>query len=285
MTIKQYRPFAALQTLFIQLWLSVSSVDFYEDVRKHYSGYGIKYLLTITFISSVLYCIIPLSYLNNIQDYFTYNKISRYTIDLDYIIKQMPDLSYDGKDISIKDDEALYLYGMNGSKVGVIDPKNTLNYKEKSKIPIIFTADKILISFIWVDKRVDLPISYNIIFGNNEQELSRDKIRHYLSQRCKDLSKIYIYFLMPMIIGLSFANIMLKVVFSIAVIYSLTRIFASSISFRTCTRLVMFSAGLCAALTPFMISLAPEIGKFTWCTILGTNTLLVLSILREQNNK
>lgn len=285
MTIKQYKPFAALQTLLTQLWLSISSIDFYEDVRKHYNGYGIKYLFTISFISSVIYCIIALGYLNNIQNYFSYNKVSKYTLDLDYVIKQMPDLSYDGKNINIKEDEALYLYSMNGSKVVVIDPKNTLNYKEKLKIPIILAADKVLISFVWGDRKFDLPISYSKILGSNEQELSQDRIKYHLAQSCKNLLKIHIYRLMPVKIGLSFADLMLKIIFLVVVIFSLSRIFASSISFKTCTRLVMFSAGLYAALAPIIIPIVSEFEQFAWCIILWTNTLLILSILREQNNK
>lgn len=59
-----------LNALLRQLRLSISSIEFYKDVYKNYQGYGIRYLFTLSFIPSIIYCIFILNYIITLKDYF-----------------------------------------------------------------------------------------------------------------------------------------------------------------------------------------------------------------------
>ena len=133
MTTKLYDILNAIKTLIRTLWLSVSSVGFYEDVYRRYTGYGLKYLFTLSLVSSVIYSAISLNYITTLRDYFNHDKLTPYTANLEHIIKQLPEISYDGKNIKVESEETpLFLYNNNEGKIGVVDPNNKLNFNDKN---------------------------------------------------------------------------------------------------------------------------------------------------------
>ena len=74
-----------------------------------------------------------------LRDYFSTNKTSNYSRDIEVILKQLPIIHYDGNNISINEETPLYLYNSSNNKVAAIDTKNQLPMSERLKIPIIFT--------------------------------------------------------------------------------------------------------------------------------------------------
>ena len=96
-------------TIFLQLWLSISSVSFYQRVILSYNGYGVKYILTLSFASSLLCSIYMLHYIDNIRQYFSYGIISQAVVNLDHILSQFPELKYDGTKISLEQSEPIYI--------------------------------------------------------------------------------------------------------------------------------------------------------------------------------
>ena len=85
-----------IKTLVKHLWLSVSSARFYQDVFYTYQGYGVKYILTLSIISSLICNIIFLGYVDKIQKYLSDNIISESVVNIDHVIGQLPTINYNG---------------------------------------------------------------------------------------------------------------------------------------------------------------------------------------------
>lgn len=283
MTTKLYDIVLAIKVLLRILWLSVSSVAFYEDVYKRYSGYGVKYLFTLSFISSVIYCAISLNYVILLKNYLEFNKLTAYTSNLEYIIKQLPEISYDGKNISINEETPLFLFNANAGKVGAIDPKNQLSFSEKNKIPIVFTNNKIILSFVWDKKKINLPFDYQMIFGTEPQVLSDEQFKKHFAQVVNSVPTLFIYILMPVMIILTFIATLLRASLLIILVYLITQIFGPTIPIKTCIRVVLFSSGAHTLLEPILSALIPAFNNFSWIILLWTNILLFLSILKIRN--
>ena len=79
-----------IKSLAKNLWLSVSSAKFYQDVFSSYQGYGTKYLLTLSIISSLLCNMVFLVYVDKIQKYLAEDVISESVLNIDHIIRQLP---------------------------------------------------------------------------------------------------------------------------------------------------------------------------------------------------
>ena len=87
MTTKLFIILSSIRILFRQLYLSITSVDFYYDVFMYYKGYGIRYLFIISFISSLIYSVFLLNNIVILRDYFSTNKTSNYSRDIEVILK------------------------------------------------------------------------------------------------------------------------------------------------------------------------------------------------------
>jgi hypothetical protein len=284
MTTKLYDILCAIKTLMRTLWLSVSSVGFYEDVYRRYTGYGLKYLFTLSLISSVIYSAVSLNYVTTLRDYFNHNKLTPYTANLEHIIKQLPEISYDGKNIKVEDEETpLFLYNSSEGKIGVVDPNNKLSFNDKSKIPIVFTKSKVIFSFIWDKKKINLPFDYQLIFGSEPQILSSEQVKKHFGQIMSSLPTIFIYVLTPIVVILSFIATLLRASFMVTIIYLVTQAFGPQASIKTCIRMVLFSSGAHTLLEPIINALVPALSGFSWLILTWTSILLFLSILKIRN--
>lgn len=122
-----------LKNLFTHLWLSLSSIKFYEKVFKKYNGYGVSYILNLSLISSVICTAILLYNLDKIQDYLKNNIISEKVANIDFVLKQMPPIKYDGHKISVDTNTPILIKNKNGANVLAIDPDNQINPYDKNK--------------------------------------------------------------------------------------------------------------------------------------------------------
>lgn len=283
MTTKLYHIVFAIKTLLRTFWLSISSVNFYEDVYKKYSGYGLKYLFTLSFIASVIYCAVSLSYILMLRDYFNHNKQTPYLANLDHILKQLPEISYDGKNIKVEEETPLFLYNSNNAKIGAVDPNNNLSFAEKNKVPIIFTKSKLIFSFIWDKKKINLPFDYPLIFGSEPQILSGEQVKKHFGEITNSIPTLFIYILTPVMIILTFIATLFRASFMIALIYFLTQIFGPPTQIKTCIRMVLFSSGAHTLMEPLISAFVPYLSGISWLILVWTSILLLLSILKIRN--
>lgn len=275
-----------LHTIFMQLWLSVSSINFYQRVISSYEGYGIKYILTISFISSFLCSIFILNYLDNIRQYFSYGTMTPSVINLDHIMSQFPELKYDGNKISLENPEPIYINNVYNQPIAAIDPENKISQSEKAKISILFTSRRIIFSFADSQKTNvnSFPIDYPQIFGEESQIITQEVVRSSMEKFFNKAPKILIYIMFPLLALLIFFNTFLEKSFIIIMIYLLANFMSIKFSMKICTRLTMFTSGIFVLLQPTILIIAPAYGNFMWIIQIWANLLMVLGILKFSNH-
>ncbi|WP_341749513.1 DUF1189 family protein [Candidatus Tisiphia endosymbiont of Sialis lutaria] len=285
MTTKLLSVFSWFSTLLHQLWLSISSVNFYQDVYKSYKGFGIKYIFAVSFISSLIYCIVIFNYLLVLTDYFTENRLTKGTITIEHILKQLPEIYYDGNKILVDQDEPIYLLDENGNKLAVIDSKNQLSYSDKIKIPILFGSNNITLTTVEItDKKKSMfSIGYSKLFTPDQKILTEEVIKKHFAKTLIQAPKIFIYILMPIIIVFRFATILFEKSFIIILVYLLTNYFGPKSSWQTCIRITLFSSGIAILLQPIMVIFLPEFSSIIFFIQMFTSLLLLLAMLRIRN--
>ncbi|MCZ6901295.1 MAG: DUF1189 family protein [Rickettsia endosymbiont of Ixodes persulcatus] len=267
-------------TLFRQLWLSVSSIEFYKDVYRNYQGYGIRYLFTVSFIPSIIYCIFILNYIITLKDYFNGIQSSKVTDNIEYIINQLPEIKYNNSKISVEEVEPIYFYSKNNNKIVVIDTKNQVSNKEKSRIPFVLEENKLRINLIVANTKKNFPstVNYSKIFKQNEVILTPEIIKKYFADNLLYAPNLFIYFGMPAIILFWFVTFLLERSIIVLLVYSLANLLTTKTSIQTSIRLVMFSSGVPIILQPVIVILIPELSILLQLLQMFTTCLLFITI-------
>lgn len=268
------------------LWLSITSVRFYQDVYNLYKGYGARYIFTISFISSLFFCIFIFNYILVIKDFFQENKQSKDSENLSYILKQLPDINYDGQNISLNDNSPLYLYDIYDRKIGVIDIASKISFSEKSKLLISLTSKDVIISLIQTTNKkiTTFPISYQSIFGPKAQLLTYDAIKRTFAEIFDSVPRIFIYLIMPILIFIRFLSILFEKGFIILIIYLVTNFIINlKTSMKTCIRLALFSSGVVILIQPIVVLLLPFLSESLWIVQTWSNILIFLAVIKIRN--
>ncbi|MCX4079864.1 DUF1189 family protein [Rickettsia rhipicephali] len=275
-----------LNALLRQLRLSISSIEFYKDVYKNYQGYGIRYVFTLSFIPSIIYCIFILNYIITLKDYFNGIQSSKVTANIEYIINQLPEIKYNNSNISVEEVEPIYLYSKNNNKIVVIDTKNQVSNKEKSKIPFVLEENKLKINLIVANTKKNFPstVNYSEIFKQNEVILTPEIIKKYFADNLLYAPNLFIYFGMPAIILFWFVTFLLERSIIVLLVYSLANLLTTKTSIQTSIRLVMFSSGVPIILQPIIIILIPELSILLQLLQMFTTCLVFVAIWQINKN-
>ncbi|APZ30061.1 DUF1189 family protein [Rickettsia conorii] len=275
-----------LNALLRQLRLSISSIEFYKDVYKNYQGYGIRYVFTLSFILSIIYCIFILNYIITLKDYFNGIQSSKVTANIEYIINQLPEIKYNNSNISVEEVEPIYLYSKNNNKIVVIDTKNQVSNKEKSKIPFVLEENKLKINLIVANTKKHFPstINYSEMFKQNEVILTPEIIKKYFADNLLYAPNLFIYFGMPFIILFWFVTFLLERSIIVLLVYSLANLLTTKTSIQTSIRLVMFSSGVPIILQPVIIILIPELSILLQLLQMFTTCLVFVAIWQINKN-
>ncbi|QCS24417.1 DUF1189 domain-containing protein [Rickettsia parkeri] len=275
-----------LNALLRQLYLSICSIEFYKDVYKNYQGYGIRYVFTLSFIPSIIYCIFILNYIITLKDYFNGIQSSKVTANIEYIINQLPEIKYNNSNISVEEVEPIYLYSKNNNKIVVIDTKNQVSNKEKSKIPFVLEENKLKINLIVANTKKNFPstVNYSEIFKQNEVILTPEIIKKYFAYHLLYAPNLFIYFGMPAIILFWFVTFLLERSIIVLLVYSLANLLTTKTSIQTSIRLVMFSSGVPIILQPVIIILIPELSILLQLLQMFTTCLVFVAIWQINKN-
>ncbi|ALA61932.1 hypothetical protein A3305_06865 [Rickettsia amblyommatis] len=275
-----------LNALLRQLRLSISSIEFYKDVYKNYQGYGIRYVFTLSFIPSIIYCIFILNYIITLKDYFNGIQSSKVTANIEYIINQLPEIKYNNSNISVEEVEPIYLYSKNNHKIVVIDTKNQVSNEEKSKIPFVLEENKLKINLIVGNTKKNFPstVNYSEIFKQNEVILTPEIIKKYFADNLLYAPNLFIYFGMPAIILFWFVTFLLERSIIVLLVYSLANLLTTKTSIQTSIRLVMFSSGVPIILQPIIIILIPELSILLQLLQMFTTCLVFVAIWQINKN-
>ena len=274
-----------IKTLVKHLWLSVSSARFYQDVFYTYQGYGVKYILTLSIISSLICNIIFLGYVDKIQKYLSDNIISESVVNIDHVIGQLPTINYNGKDISIDEDSVSVIYGADNTKQLAIDPLGKLSNNDKIQVPILLIKDEININLKDFNgkTRNTLPIKYTQIFGSEAQVLTKETIKSSFIPLFKRAPTVLTYIIFPITTIMIFISHLFEKSFMVVVVFIISRFRTEGRSLKDSIRVVLFSSGFCA-LFQFVASLVSiELNYVLWILQTWANILMIIGIMRLQD--
>jgi hypothetical protein len=283
MTISLSTPLSFFRTIFTNLWLSVSSVEFYVRVFKDYKGYGVKYIFTLSLISAFICTTIFLNYAHKIEIYLTKDVVSNsYLENIDHVVQQFPEIEYDGSKISVQEETPLYLYSIDNNKVLVLDPDNKLKPSDKVELPVIFTTETIIVNLIDEESKAyyTLPLEYTKIFGDHPQLLTQEVLKSSLASIFSKTSWVFIYLLFPVLTLMIFVNVLLEKLFIIFVIYLMIRFSGQGTSLKTSIRMVFFASGVFVLLQFVIILAVPFLKTVLWMIQIWANFLMIIAILR-----
>ena len=267
------------------LLLSLYSIKFYQDVYKSYTGFGIKYIFTISFCSSLFLCTLLLQQIYEVRNYLVNETLSKNVINLDHIISQFPDLNYDGDSILNEEENIIFLTNTNNKAVVAIDPQSKLSANIKAKIPVIFSDKKLLVSLI--DKNGKIIYSktenYSELFGHSSQVINQSIIKKILTEGLAIASTLLIYAGFPVTGLMIFLYSIFEKSFMIVIIYFLANMLSIITPLKTCIRMIFFSSGIFFLLQPLIILLFPNFSIFTLILQIWCNILMVMGILKANN--
>jgi hypothetical protein len=248
------------------LYLSISSIGFYRDVYRLYKGYGIKFLFTISSISSLIYCIFLFNNFLILKESVITNRSSDGISNLEYILNQLPDIHYENHAIAIKPAGLLYIYDLNNRKIAAIDPSNQLSYPEKTQIPIVFTNNQIIFSLAndGEIKHRNVSISYSKLFGNNrailnQNILSKDIIKEYIINIFTYMKPVLLCLVIPILIIVRFLSVIFIKGPFVILLYFLTNLFGPKTTMQSCIRLVFFASGAAIFIQSIIMIIMPSL--------------------------
>lgn len=281
MTTLLSSPLPFLKNLFMHLWLSLSSIKFYERVFKKYNGYGISYILNLSLISSAICTSIFLYKLDTIQGYLKNNIMSEKAEHIDFVLKQIPPIEYDGQKISVNTDEPILIKNKNGANILAIDPSNQITPNVQNKFPIILLQKEIIAKFIDSDGDIKntFPIKLDQIFGKDPKNLTNEEIKSSLAELLDQAPRILIYIMFPLTSFLIVLNTLLDKMFFIIMIFFVTKFSGLNIPIKTCIRLTMYASGFYALFQFIFILFAREYSSILWVAQTWANILMIMGIL------
>lgn len=283
-TLSHYVEF--FKALIRNLWLSVSSSNFYRDVFLLYRGYGIKYLFTLSVISSIYCTIIFLNYSNNIIKYLEEGILSQGTYNIDHLMKQLPSFIYDGSIIETDVDMPVFIKNMQQNTIIAIDTSNKLLPGEKVKIPIILTSDKININLADTDGKLKNSVSlkYSQLFSSDHTVITNEVIKLSLLPIFKKYTKLLIYIFFPIITAFILFNTLLERSIMILLVFILSKINRNPAPFSSCVRVVLFSSGMYTFLQFLSLISMPWVGYILWAVQAWATLLMINGLIKAKKN-
>jgi hypothetical protein len=248
-----------IQLFFRFAALSLYSPEFYQDVYKRFNGWGVRYVFTASFIATLVVSIFYLKIFEQVRDYYAYDKTSESLSDLDHIMNQFPSLNYNGKSISIDEEEPYYIYNLQGKSFLVIDTYINNNDKYKTE-RVVLTKDHVIFNFAHEKSKPTnsvYNIEYNKILSfsglnNASQILTLVEIKRILAHVLENTLKVFTYIIFPILLIINLLYILLLKIMNIVIIYIFLNMFVGKALIKDAFRLVMFASAV-----PIILSQLP----------------------------
>jgi hypothetical protein len=257
------------------LWLSVSSADFYRDVHKLYRGYGIRYILNLYLISGLIFCLWGFNHLLRFE-----GEISPANPDVEYVLKQIPEIYYDGTRITTKSETPFFLYNSNNHKIAAIDPNNELTATDTKDIPLLFFSTYLKMPIeSGFSKASGTNAEYKYILGTNPAAVNHETIIQYLPKLWQRVNNTYVYALAPIGGLLYFGVILLCNIFYAIVIFAISYFLGITTSLQTAYRMTMFASGAPLFLQPLLFMISPSLMPILTLVSLAAWVFMVMGIV------
>lgn len=228
------------------LFLSISSADFYHRVYLHYKSYGIKYIFNLCFVSSLIYVIYTLMFFDGLKQYLKTGTVNSYTTNLDYTLNHLPIMEYDGKILHIDEEVPYYI-----KNLVVIDTNDNFYYKKYQSFPFIISKDKLIIQLLGQSSTV--IVEFNKIFGTQNLNIDKKIISQYFEKYLNDKEQFIIYVFTPILVAIRFLTILLYQSILILIAHFVCYILKIKTSFKQIARVILYSSGASIVLEPMFI--------------------------------
>lgn len=276
MTISLLQFKTYIKALYRTLFLSITSIDFYKDVRIKYKGYGVKYIITLSLIASIFYSIKIMNNIYLIED----GLIQKNNSYIENILKQLPEIKYNGKIIETLVETPYFIEDPLNRKIIAIDTDGKLSFNQRSKIPAIFTkTNLIFVVYYNDDKTEEFSINYSNLLGSEPLFITEDSLRKYMINAFSKNHHIWIYIL-PIMTMVYLLKILLKSTIPILLLYFLSNLFNVNLTIQTSCRLAMFSSGIFLFSYSLLNLLFPQIAFLSEVVHIISASLVVMSIVR-----
>ena len=281
--------FKIINQFFRTIWLSVSSTDFYRDLYFKYQGYGIKYITMIISLTSIIYAILFMNNIITIRNYLETSGGEEMN-PVEFMLKDWPDLQYDGKTISREDDVTpVYISSKDGYKIAVIDSTGKLNKSELQKVLIVFVQDKVIIHLSSDDSDSkdgsnNVVFTYDKIFGADPAVINREYIKTFLLERLKKIGALVFLLALPVLIAVRVGIHVLRNLFSIVILYMILWWLRKSPTVASASRIVFFTSAPAECISPALLLISPVLLPVAIFVEYWAIALAIYSIAKSPNN-
>ncbi|MDX1923683.1 MAG: hypothetical protein SFT91_00355 [Rickettsiaceae bacterium] len=237
---------------------SLISEEFYRNLYLSYPGYGIRFVFSLGYISSIIVTIFLLYKTQSIQDYFETKIVTNQeTSIIDNILSNWQIFYYNGTNIVSEEEEPVMIQGSKKQILVAIDPQDQLIGSVRRNIPIIFGKTKLLVGISdSVMGARHVPIEYSEIFGKTNTSLliDSDLISKIGREYSESFKKILVYIFFPVHVFVNLFTLLLEKTLIIFIAYFTINTFLEpKPTVKSATRLVMYSCGAYAFLLPLSI--------------------------------
>lgn len=265
------------QNLFNYLWLSVSSVKFYVYIFNKHRDYGVRYIVNLALISALI-CIIGFFYkIHELERAFKGEIVDNLFKKIDYILKQIPDLEFDGQNITNNYPEAFIIKNQLDKPVLAIDPQNNMLPREREKLDLTVTKDKLIIKLA---DSTNLPIELKQLFGKNNSLITYDLTKQLIASMLASSYRVLTYIVFPLMVILVIINSFLdKALLILALFFVMRVVSKEKISMKSMIRLSMYSSGIYALFQLIFVFFLPNYRLIIWLVQSWTSILIILALL------
>lgn len=235
-------------------WLSVSSTKFYQDLYRHYKGFGIRYISVVISITTIIFMILDYTTIINIRKQITSDGDNQMT----QIISQIPTMEYNKGQISLDGDPVLILNN-RGKTVIAIDPDKKLSPPERKGIPLILEKSYFSTNFRYSRLLSDTSLNYSDIFGNESKTIDNGFIREILIDGLDAITPLLVALITPVIIAISIALHIYQHLFLILITFIFLLLIGLRPSLKSAFRLIMFATAMPLLISPVLFILTNNI--------------------------
>ncbi|WP_232296881.1 DUF1189 family protein [Candidatus Orientia mediorientalis] len=260
------------------------SLDFSNNVRKRYTGYGFRYTISIVCLGAIFWLLVKLSMFKDINDYLTKNKLeSQAGVIIDSILNKWPEIYYENQQISLFEPTPYLIVDDNQTILIAIDPESKMTSAELSNAIIVMARNNIQI----VDQATghSTKIFYNSILGNKKLLIDSFFIKNLLTetlQKKYNIILVCILMLCPLVALGFLVFIALKKIIIIVTIGTLINFFLQRCSFQDICRLGAFSSA--PAILIAIITIAIN-SKYLWISgyiQIWCNFIAMASLIQQE---
>ncbi len=250
--------FKFIEEFFRITWLSVSSTQFYQDLYKKYHGYGIKYIAMAIAITSIVYSLFVFDTITTMKYYLTATNDDANPVE--YLLKQWPDIKYNGKEISLDSDGPVLINTINGKVAMAIDPDNKLTVAQKQIIPVILQKTQIIVNFIRSNdsnaKPKEMSLGYNL-FSSEAYLLNQSSLKMSLLNLLEPIGITTLLLVIPVLTLVRLLMHLASSLFSMVILFAVLWWLKLNPTTKSVSRVVLFSSGAAEIISPVLLIFIP----------------------------